>query len=126
MIGRRHVLAGGLALPFVANAQAKARVVVVGGGFGGATAARFLRQYDPAVDVTLLEPNDTFIACPFSNAVIAGERTLDAQQFGYGAVRADGVVVVNEAAASVDPVTRTVTVGGGRTFSYDRLILSPG
>ena len=67
--------------------QTKARVVVVGGGFGGATAARFLRQYDPALEVTLLEPNDTFIACPFSNAVIAGERGLDAQRFGYGAIR---------------------------------------
>ena len=126
MIRRRHVLAGGLALPFIARAQTKSRVVVVGGGFGGATAARFLLRYDPALDVTLLEPNDTFVACPFSNAVIAGERELDAQQFGYKAVRSDGVNVVNQAATSIDPAARSVTTGDGTKFAYDRLILSPG
>jgi sulfide dehydrogenase [flavocytochrome c] flavoprotein subunit len=126
MIRRRHVLAGGLAMPFVARSQARARVVVVGGGFGGATAARFLRQYDPALEVTLLEPNDTFTACPFSNLVIAGERSLDAQRLGYGKFPATGVTLVNEAAASVDAGARTVKTTGGRNVAYDRLILSPG
>lgn len=126
MIRRRHVLAGGLAMPLVARSQARARVVVVGGGFGGATAARFLRQYDPALEVTLLEPNDTFTACPFSNLVIAGERSLDAQRFGYGKFAATGVTLVNEAAASVDAGARTVKTTSGRNFVYDRLILSPG
>src|ERR1019366_925411 len=93
MIRRRHVVAGCLAMPFVARAQAKGRVVVVGGGFGGATAARFARRFDPALEVTLLEPNATFIACPFSNLVIAGERELDAQRFDYKALRSDINVV---------------------------------
>jgi NADPH-dependent 2,4-dienoyl-CoA reductase/sulfur reductase-like enzyme len=126
MIRRRHVLAGGLALPFVANAQAKARVVVVGGGFGGATAARFARRFEPALDVTLLEPNETFVACPFSNAVIAGERELDAQRFGYNAVRAEGINVVRAAATSIDAAARTVSTSNGTMVPYDRLVLSPG
>jgi sulfide dehydrogenase [flavocytochrome c] flavoprotein subunit len=126
MIRRRHVLAGGLAMPFVATAQTKARVVVVGGGFGGATAARFLRRYDPALDVTLLEPNHTFIACPLSNLVVAGQRDLGMQRFGYDAVRSDGINVVGAIAMSVDPTARTVSASNGATFPYDRLILSPG
>ena len=126
MIRRRHVLAGGLALPFVTKAQGKARVVVVGGGFGGTTAARFLRQNDPALEVTLLEPNETYVACPFSNAVIAGERDLAAQRFGYDGVRSAGITVVNTAAVSVDPGAHTVSAGNGTKYSYDRLVLSPG
>jgi NADPH-dependent 2,4-dienoyl-CoA reductase/sulfur reductase-like enzyme len=126
MIRRRHVLAGGLAIPFVAKGQTKARVVVVGGGFGGATAARFLRQYDPTLDVTLLEPNHTFIACPFSNMVVAGERELAAQRFGYDAVRSDGINLVRAIAMSVDPAARTVSASNGASLSYDRLIVSPG
>lgn len=126
MIRRRHVLAVGLAIPFVAKGQTKARAVVVGGGFGGATAARFLRQYDPALDVTLLEPNHTFIACPFSNMVIAGERELAAQRFGYDAVRSDGINLVRAIAMSVDPAARTVSASNGASLSYDRLIVSPG
>lgn len=126
MIRRRHVLAAGLAIPFVAKGQPQGRVVVVGGGFGGATAARFIHRIDTALDVTLLEPNETFIACPFSNLVIAGERELDAQRFGYGAVRSDGINVVNTAAASIDPAARTVSASNGAKFSYDRLVLSPG
>jgi sulfide dehydrogenase [flavocytochrome c] flavoprotein chain len=126
MIRRRHVLAGGLGFPFIAKAQGSARVVVVGGGFGGATAARFLRHYDPALTVTLLEPNDTFVACPFSNAVIAGERSIDAQRFGYGAIRSAGIDVVNQSATSIDPTARSVTTESGTKYTYDRLILSPG
>ncbi len=126
MIRRRYVLAGGLAMPLIAKAQAKARVVVVGGGFGGTTAARFARRYGPGLDVTLVEPNHTFIACPFSNLVIVGQRDLASQRFGYDAVRADGVTVITGIAGAVDPVARTVAVSDGTSLSYDRLILSPG
>jgi sulfide dehydrogenase [flavocytochrome c] flavoprotein chain len=126
MIRRRHVLAGGLAAPFIAKGQAKGRVVVVGGGFGGATAARFLHRSGSALDVTLLEPNEQFLACPFSNLVIAGEREMDAQRFGYDAVRSDGINLVHAAAVSIDATARTVSASNGTKFSYDRLILSPG
>ena len=66
-----------------AFAQAAARIVVIGGGFGGASCARALRQLDPKLQVTLIEPNRIFTACPFSNEVIAGLRELQAQQFTY-------------------------------------------
>jgi len=126
MIRRRHILSGGLALPFVAKAQATPRVVIVGGGFGGATAARFLRTAVPAPDVVLIEPNDMFVACPFSNLVIAGERGLDAQRFGYAVALSGGIKLVTAAATSVDASARTVKVSDGAQYAYDRLILSPG
>ena len=130
MIRRRGVVTGGLALPWVARAQGRAqgraRVVVVGGGFGGATAARFVRRLDPGVAVTLLEPNPVFTACPGSNLVIAGARDMAAQLFGYDSIRAEGIAVVHQAATGIDPVARTVTAGDGSVFGYDRLILSPG
>src|SRR5919197_3709409 len=71
-------------LPLPAIAQGTGgRVVVVGGGFGGATCARFIKRIDPRISVTLVEANSTFIACPFSNLVIVGLRELTAQEFGY-------------------------------------------
>ncbi len=126
MIRRRNILAGGLALPFVVRAQAKPRVVVVGGGFGGTTAARFLRVLDPGIDVLLVEPNDMFIACPLSNLVVAGERAMDEQRFGYAVVQSHGIKMVNAAATSIDAASRTVKLSDGAQYVYDRLILSPG
>ena len=83
--------------------------MVIGGGFGGATAARFLRRADPRIDVTLLEPNPAFIACPFSNEVIIGERDIAAQRFTYQRVAADGVRVIQAAATAIDPTRRCVS-----------------
>jgi sulfide dehydrogenase [flavocytochrome c] flavoprotein chain len=117
--------AGLLCTPFIAGAQTTPRVVVIGGGFGGATAARFLRRTNPDIAVVLVEPNATFTACPFSNEVIAGERDIAAQLFDYRGVAADGVRVVQAAATAVDPARRSVTFGGN-LLPYDRLILSPG
>ncbi len=122
MMRRRRVLAA----PFLLAAGTVARVVVVGGGYGGATAARFLRRYDPALDVTLLEPAAVYTACPFSNLVVAGMRDISAQRFGYDAVRASGVTVVPSAAVAIDAARRVVTAADGAAFGYDRLILSPG
>ena len=109
-----------------AIAQSAPRVVVVGGGFAGASAARALRRADPRIAVTLVEANQPFIACPFSNGVIAGLRDLTAQQFGYGKVAADGITLAIKAASGVDPATRTVSLGDGQRLSYDRLVLAPG
>jgi sulfide dehydrogenase [flavocytochrome c] flavoprotein subunit len=114
------------ALPCPSFAQAAPRVVVVGGGFGGASCARALRQLDAKLQVTLVEPNRTFTACPFSNEVIAGLRELPAQQFGYDKVAATGVSVVPQAATKVDPQARIVTFADGNSIAYDRLVLSPG
>ncbi len=126
---RREVLGGALAAPFLgraATAQAAARVVVIGGGFGGATAARFLRRHAPGLDVTLVEANPIFTACPFSNAVIAGLRGIEAQRFGYDALRAEGVRVIHQGATTVDGAARRVSLADASTLAYDRLILSPG
>jgi sulfide dehydrogenase [flavocytochrome c] flavoprotein subunit len=129
---RRNVV-GGIAasaailtFPHVARAQSAARVAVVGGGFGGATCARALKRIDPKLDVTLIEPNRTFTACPFSNEVIAGLRDLAAQQFGYDRIAGEGVRVVAQMAAKIDSSARTVTLADGASLGYDRLVLSPG
>lgn len=118
--------AAALASPPIARAQAAARVVVIGGGFGGASCARALRQADPKLEVTLIEPNSTFTACPLSNEVIAGLREIGAQQFGYDKIRAEGIRVVAQAATGVDSRGRKVTLADGSTLPYDRLVLSPG
>src|SRR5437016_13850140 len=114
------------ALSCPSHAQFRARVVVIGGGFGGASCARALRRIDPTLDVTLIEPNRTFTACPFSNEVIAGLRDIEAQQFTYDKIIAEGVKVAAQAAAKVDPQTRVVGLADGASLSYDRLVLAPG
>ncbi len=126
-IGRRTLLAGlaASAFPRPALAQGmRGRVVVVGGGFGGATAARVLHRAGFAV--TLVEPAETYWACPFSNEVIAGLRPMSAQAFGYDGLRASGVTVAGTSAEAIDGTARQVRLADGTTLDYDRLILSPG
>ena len=101
-------------------------VVVIGGGFAGATAARSIKKLDPRIDVTLVEANRTFTACPFSNGVVAGLRDLGEQQFGYEAVSRDGVKLVFAAAMGVDSAAKSVTLQDGTKLSYDRLVIAPG
>jgi len=108
------------------HAQSAARIVVIGGGFGGANCARALRKINPKLLVTLVEPNRTFTACPFSNEVIAGLRNIDAQQFSYAKIAAGGVTVIAQAAIKVDPRARTVGLADGTSLGYDRLVLAPG
>jgi len=128
VIRRRTLLGASLATPFLGRpgrAQGAARVVVVGGGFGGASAAHALRRADPAIDVTLVEASATYTACPFSNHVVAGLRDIADQRFGYGPMPAAGIRVVHAAATAVDAQARLVRVGGS-SLPYDRLVLSPG
>src|SRR5262245_11480693 len=73
------------------------RVVVVGGGWGGSTAAKYIRLGDPSIEVMLLEPNKTFVSCPFSNLVLSGVRTIDSMTFSYSRLRGHGVKVIQEA-----------------------------
>jgi sulfide dehydrogenase [flavocytochrome c] flavoprotein subunit len=114
-------------LPLPALAQsASPRVVVIGGGFAGATAARYLKKATPAINVTLVETNPAFTACPFSNGVIAGLRELRAQQFNYTRLEADGVTLVFQPATGVDGQAKSVTVAGGTRLPYDRLVMAPG
>jgi NADPH-dependent 2,4-dienoyl-CoA reductase/sulfur reductase-like enzyme len=101
------------------------RVVVVGGGWGGATAAKYVRLADPSIEVVLLEPSRKFISCPFSNLVLSGARGLGSLTFGYGGLREYGVKVRHEAATAIDPVARRVRIGDG-DLAYDRLVVAPG
>ncbi len=114
-----------LPLPVIAQG-AGAQVVVIGGGFGGATAARFIKRIDPRLSVTLVEASRTFTACPFSNNVVAGLRDLKEQQFGYDTFAGDGVTVAFASATAVDPQARTVTLNNGARLNYDRLVMAPG
>ncbi len=130
LMTRRNVVGGiaasAVAFPGPSYAQSAARIVVIGGGFGGASCARALKRIDPKLEVTLVEPNRTFTACPFSNEVIAGLRDIDAQQFTYDKIVAVGVSVVAQAAVNIDPQKRMVTLADGTSLAYDRLVLSPG
>jgi sulfide dehydrogenase [flavocytochrome c] flavoprotein chain len=107
--------------------QSPGRVVVVGGGFGGATCAKYIRRADAAIEVTLVEPRRQCITCPFSNAVIAGLRDMASITHGYDSLRQrHSVRVVQASATAIDPVTRRVTLDDGSLLPYDRLVLSPG
>lgn len=112
-------------LPAISQGAA-GRVVVVGGGFAGATCARALKKLDPRLNVTLVEASQTFTACPYSNGVIAGLRELREQQFGYDKVAADRVTMAFASATGVNPQARNVTLSNGSTLPYDRLVLAPG
>jgi sulfide dehydrogenase [flavocytochrome c] flavoprotein subunit len=118
--------AASLALPCPAFAQGAARVVVIGGGFGGASCARALRRIDPKLQVTLVEAKTFYFACPFSNETIAGLREFEAQQFSYDSIAAEGVSVVAQTAVKVDAQARIVGFADGSSLGYDRLVLSPG
>jgi NADPH-dependent 2,4-dienoyl-CoA reductase/sulfur reductase-like enzyme len=101
------------------------RVVVVGGGWGGATAAKYVRTQDASIEVVLVEPNRAFVSCPFSNLVLSGIRSIDSITFGYDGLAKWGVKVVHEAAVAIEPDRRRVRVGEGY-LEYDRLVVSPG
>ena len=104
-----------------------ARVVVIGGGFGGATCAKYLRRLDPGIAVTLVEPSTKFITCPFSNLVLGGLRTMDSLTQTYDALRKKhGVNVMHDTVTAIDAAGRKLKLKSGKMLSYDRLVVSPG
>ncbi|MGE5467894.1 MAG: FAD-dependent oxidoreductase [Ignavibacteria bacterium] len=107
-------------------ASAKARVVIVGGGFGGATAARYLRLLDPAIDVTLIERGTRYTSCPLSNEVVSGVRDIKTLEAGYEKLAARGVKVVHDEVTQIDPVKKSLATAAGKSFGYDALIVAPG
>lgn len=115
-----------LARPSVLRAQSISRVVVVGGGFGGAACARALKRAQGDLQVILIEPNAVFTSCPFSNEVIAGLRDLEAQQFGHDKLADEGVTVINQAVTTIEPQQRRIMTADGVALPFDRLVLSPG
>jgi sulfide dehydrogenase [flavocytochrome c] flavoprotein chain len=121
--------AGALALParprFVL-AQASAKVVIVGGGAGGATVAHFLKIGAPELDVTLIETNPIYSSSFLSNLYLGGLRSLESLNHTYGGLARLGVKVVNDTATDADTSKQVVKTRGGRSYHYDRLVLSPG
>ena len=103
-----------------------ARVVVIGGGFGGATAAKYVKMWAPDIDVTVVEREGGFISCPMSILVLAGNTTMNDISRGYGGLTQRGISVVRDNAVAIDPVAKSVRLAGGNTLAYDRLIVSPG
>ncbi|MCC7546471.1 MAG: FAD-dependent oxidoreductase [Burkholderiales bacterium] len=131
-LSRRDILklalGSGIALALPGRARASgARVVVIGGGFGGATAAKYLRMWAPEIDVTLVERDRRFVSCPLSNRVLAGVADLDDLTRDYSTLASRwGVTVVHEEATRIDTDRRLVQLAGGASLPYDRLIISPG
>ncbi|HEX5674288.1 MAG TPA: FAD/NAD(P)-binding oxidoreductase, partial [Azonexus sp.] len=108
-------------------AKAAPRVVVVGGGFGGATCAKYLRFYEPELNVTLVEQNASYITCPGSNWMLGGLRKIEDLTQNYSALRdKHGVNVVIDRVVGVDAGKRLVALASGKTLAYDRLVMSPG
>ncbi|RUS59637.1 NAD(P)/FAD-dependent oxidoreductase [Pseudorhodobacter sp. E13] len=117
-----------LAAPMVMAQSAKPRVVVVGGGAGGATVARYLAKDSKGeMDVVLIEPARTYYTCFFSNLYLGGFRTFESLGHTYGKLAADyGINVVHDYAVGVDRDAKTVTLASGSSLGYDKLVLSPG
>jgi sulfide dehydrogenase [flavocytochrome c] flavoprotein subunit len=105
---------------------ASARVVIIGGGFGGATCAKYLQHFDPQIQITLVEPKQAFVTCPFSNVVLGGLRNMDSISHGYEKHIQRGVKVIHARANEIDPAAKKVTLDNGKTLQYDRLVVSPG
>ena len=138
MLNRRDFLktaglaAGTLALPGLSGcalgSRPRGHVVVVGGGYGGATVAKYLRMWSSlGVDVTLVERNPQFISCPISNLVIGGDKTLADITLGYDGLRDKwGVKVIHDSVVGLDAGARKLTLASGGVLGYDRLVLSPG
>ncbi len=102
------------------------RVVVIGAGMGGGTAAKYIKMWSPDIDVTVVEREASFISCPISNLVLAGNATMEQITTGYSGLTKRGINVVRDNAVAIDPVAKTVRLAGGNTLGYDRLIVSPG
>ncbi len=131
---RNFLKAGGAAVaaaaaigyvPFAIGGAGK-KVVVVGGGIGGATAAKYLRMIDPSIEVTLIEANPSYYTCFMSNEVLSGERDIESIHFDYSGLQGHGVNVVHDWVTAIDPDKRVVRTKGGHRFPYDRCIVSPG
>jgi sulfide dehydrogenase [flavocytochrome c] flavoprotein subunit len=122
-VAAASVAAAAFPLPQL-RAQARPRVVVIGGGFAGASCARALKQMDRDLAVTLVEPEAAYVACPFSNTVLAGLRGIEAQTFGYDGL--GDVGLIRKRAVAVDAERRRIRLDDGTNIDYARLVLAPG
>ena len=135
-MNRRHFLgqsaAGvGLLAGFSGQARAnlqKAEILVIGGGYGGATAAKYLRIFsNNTARVTLIEPNAAFLSCPLSNLVVGGSRTMADITSSYGSLsKRHGITVIKDSVVSIDPDKKTAKLASGKILPYDKAVVSPG
>jgi sulfide dehydrogenase [flavocytochrome c] flavoprotein chain len=111
-----------------ASLPSKAQVVVIGGGYGGATAAKYVRLLsDNKISVVLIEPNESFISCPISNLVVGGVKQISEITTSYeGLSKNHGITVVRDMAQTIDSAKKTITTASGATIAYDKLVVSPG
>ena len=120
-------LAGAVSIAGCATpTPSKARVVVIGGGYGGATAAKYIRLWDPSIDVVLVERDAGFVSCPISNLVLAGYSSMDEISRGYDGLRRHGVTVVRDEVTAIDASRKSVKLANGADIAYERLVVSPG
>ncbi|MBK5929156.1 FCSD flavin-binding domain-containing protein [Halochromatium salexigens] len=111
--------------PHIARAQGK-KVVVVGGGTGGATAAKYIKMADERIDVTIVEPNKAYYTCYMSNEVLSGARQIESIRHGYDDLKSMGINLVFEKATAIDPEKKVVKTEGGQELAYDRAVVAPG
>ena len=132
-LNRRHFLAlasGTVAatafgVPMLSFGAGK-HVVVIGGGIGGATAAKYIRMADPSVEVTLIEVNKTYHTCFLSNEILGGVRDIKSIAFGYGGLAKHGINVIHDLVTAIEPDSRKVKIKSGKTLTYDACIVAPG
>src|SRR5580765_4792967 len=108
------------------NVPSKARVVVVGGGFGGATAAKYIRMWDPKIDVVLVEREPSFVSCPISNLVLASFTGMEDITRSIDGLERYGVRVVHDEVTAIDATKKSVRLARGGEIAYERLVVSPG
>ena len=133
-ISRRRLLGAGSALAGLSLAGCAStdsgpsigRVVVIGGGFGGSTAAHYLKMWGGNIDVTLVERNANFVSCPISNLVLGGYKQIADVTKGYGGLKAMGIKVVQGEVTAIDAAGKRVRLADGTQLPYDRLVVSPG
>ena len=116
---------GLVGMPHIALGSTK-KVVVVGGGTGGATAAKYLKRADPSIDVTLIEADEHYYTCYMSNEVLSGERTMESIMFGYTGLAGHGINVVHDMVTGIDGEKKVVKTKSGKSYAFDRCIVSPG
>jgi len=116
-----------MALPLLGRAESNANVIIIGGGFGGATCARYLQRYDPSISVTLIEPKVQYISCPFSNTVLAGTNQMAFITHSYKNLAAtQNIKLLHDEAVEVDVASKRVITRNRMSLSYDHLVVSPG
>ena len=133
-LNRRQILLAGVAgstaaltgCASVVTEKPIARVVVIGGGFGGATTAKYIRLWEPRIEVTLVERNPAFVSCPISNLVVAGFRNISEITVPYDGLAKHGVKLVQDEATAIDFDKKQVRLAKGNPLPYDRLVVAPG